>query len=81
MCSPEKKHIKITIIIIIINERHEGGLRCCTSTHIVELLYELRLRVVCYPKIKFNPRVLGIWFILCCAWNDAFILNYVYIYI
>ena len=26
---------------------------------IVKLLYELRSRVVCYPKIKLNPRVLG----------------------
>ena len=23
------------------------------------LLYEMRSRVVCYPKIKLNPRVLG----------------------
>ena len=34
---------------------------------IVKLLCELRSRVVCYPKIKLNPRVLGFCFILCCA--------------
>ena len=38
-----------------------------TCTHIVKLLYELRSRVVCCPKIKLNPRVLGFCFILCCA--------------
>ena len=46
----------------------------------VKLLYELRSRVVCYPKIKLNPRVLGFCFILCCALYDASILNYIYIY-
>ena len=38
-----------------------------TCTHIVKLLYELRSRVVCYPKIKLNPRAPGLCFILCCA--------------
>ena len=36
-------------------------------THIVELLYELRSRVVCYQKIKPNPRVLGICCFLCAV--------------
>ena len=45
-----------------------------------KLLYELRSRVVCYPKIKLSPRVLGFCFILCCAQYDASILNYVHIY-
>ena len=42
-----------------------------------KLLYELRSRVVCYPKIKLSPCVLVFCFILCCAYYDASILNYI----
>ena len=33
--------------------------------YIVKLLYELRSRVVCYPKIKLTPRVQG--FVMFCV--------------
>ena len=50
-------------------------------TYIAKLHYELRSTVMCYPKIKPNSSVLGFCYILCCAWYDVSILNYIYIYV
>ena len=39
--------------------------------HISKSLYELHSRILCYPKIKLNTRVLDIRHTMCCAYYDA----------
>ena len=62
----------MTLFVININTiigRHAGHqFELCsflTYTHIVKLLYKLHSRMLCYPKIKLNHRVLDFVCVLC----------------